>query len=118
MLRLAREQPEAIGVFWERFERPTLAFFRRRVADAQTALDLTSETFAQAVLECGKGARVDDAASWLFAIAKGRLAHVERRDGRRPRRPAEDGLGAMEEDLALIAVSSVLRGLPIDVARR
>jgi DNA-directed RNA polymerase specialized sigma24 family protein len=121
LLRLTREQPDAAGVFVARFERPTLAFFRRRVADSQTALDLTSETFAQAMLECGMGARVDDAASWLFAIAKGRLADFERRGAvggaRRPRHPADDGLGEMEDDLALLAVSSVLRDSPADCRR-
>ena len=119
LLRLTREQPDAAGVFVARFERPTLAFFRRRVADSQTALDLTSETFAQAMLECGMGARVDDAASWLFAIAKGRLADFERRGQVTVRvapRPVENGLECSDadEDLALMAVSSALRGLPAD----
>jgi len=126
LLRLTREQPDAAGVFVARFERPTLAFFRRRVADSQTALDLTSETFAQAMLECGMGARVDDAASWLFAIAKGRLADFERRGkvtvrarrrvgivAPRPLESAPECFDA-DEDLALMAVSSALRGLPAD----
>jgi DNA-directed RNA polymerase specialized sigma24 family protein len=116
LLRLARRHPEAMGVFWQRFERPTLAFFRRRVADAQTALDLTSETFAQAALECGNGARVHDAASWLFAIAKSRLAAHQRVATVARQEPcplACDELGAREDDLALLAVASVLRNSPL-----
>jgi DNA-directed RNA polymerase specialized sigma24 family protein len=117
LLRLAREHPGALAVFRTRFERPTLAYFRRRVGDAQTALDLTSATFAHATLECGKGVRVHDAASWLFAIAKRRLADHESRlpaPTRRSRRVADDAVEPSGDDLALLAVSSVLRGLPAD----
>lgn len=125
LLCLARERPDAIDVFRERFERPTLAYFLWRVNDPPAALDLTAETFAQAILECRGGARVHDAATWLFAIARAKLADFELRgtvDSRARLRVGSsfanrrllDSIDPMEEDLALIAVSSALRGLPAD----
>jgi DNA-directed RNA polymerase specialized sigma24 family protein len=124
---MTRERPEAVDAFRQRFERPTLAYFLWRVDDPHAALDLTAETFAQVVLECQDGARVHDAASWLFAIARAKLADFERRGAVEARarlrtgsgwmRPSRDLLRSvelMEEDLALIAVSSALRGLPAD----
>jgi DNA-directed RNA polymerase specialized sigma24 family protein len=126
LLRIARERPEAIATFYDRFERPVLAFFRRRVIDPQTALDLTAETFAQVVLETRDGVRVDDAASWLFAITRSKLSHYDRLGAVESRARRRVGLGPVhapaerlelldptEDDLALEAVWSVLRGLAV-----
>jgi RNA polymerase sigma-70 factor (ECF subfamily) len=41
--------PEAFGVFYDRFEAPVLAFFRRALGQADLAADLTAEVFANAL---------------------------------------------------------------------
>lgn len=54
-----------------------LIYFARRVMDAECALDLTAETFAQA-LECRsqfRGHTSEQEQGWLFAIARHQLAH-------------------------------------------
>jgi DNA-directed RNA polymerase specialized sigma24 family protein len=63
-----------------------LIFFTRRCFDAQVALDLTAETFAQAFASRRgfRGGADGEAAAWLFAIARRQLR--EHRDGNR-RRP-------------------------------
>ena len=45
----ARSRSEAFGVFYERHFPSVFAFFRRRVAGAEEAFDLTAETFAAAL---------------------------------------------------------------------
>lgn len=71
----------AFAVFYERYERLVLAYFRRRVASSELAADLSAETFAQALMSRRRyrsqiGA---SAAPWLFGIA----AHVLSRSVRR-----------------------------------
>lgn len=58
-----------------------LRFFARRTADAEVALDLMAETFAQAVRQAGRCRATNDAerAGWLYTIAKGQLASYHRR---------------------------------------
>lgn len=53
-----------------------LIFFTRRSFDAQVALDLTAETFAQAFASrrTFRGAEDEEASAWLFAIARRQLA--------------------------------------------
>jgi RNA polymerase sigma factor (sigma-70 family) len=74
----------AFAVFYRRYERAVLAYFRRRTATVDVAADLTAETFAQA-LESRWRFRVrrpgDGAAAWLFGIA----GHVYSRSIRRGR---------------------------------
>ena len=48
LLRASAEEPEAFGLFYDRHAAEVLRFFYRRTACAQTAADLTAETFAQA----------------------------------------------------------------------
>jgi RNA polymerase sigma factor (sigma-70 family) len=56
-------------------------FLTRRTCDAQIALDLLSETFAQALLKrrSFRGHGDEVAKAWLFAIARGQLAQYYRR---------------------------------------
>lgn len=73
----------AFAAFYERHERAVLAYFRRRVPVSDAAVDLTAETFAQALVSRARyepqpGAA---AAGWLFGIA----AHVLARSVRRGR---------------------------------
>ena len=58
-----------------------LRYFARRTADAEVALDLVAETFAQAVRgrhRC-RASSDDERAAWLYAIARGQLASYHRR---------------------------------------
>jgi RNA polymerase sigma factor (sigma-70 family) len=56
--------------------RSLLVFFARRTFDAQVALDLTAETFAQAFAarRSFRGRSDAEAGGWLFAIARRQLA--------------------------------------------
>ena len=56
-------------------------FFARRVFDAEVALDLTSETFAEALQrrEQFRGRLQEEEQAWLFAIARTQLSRYWRR---------------------------------------
>lgn len=58
-----------------------MVFLARRTADAEIALDLWSETFAQAVLSQSRfrGTTDEEAGAWLFGIARHQLARFYRR---------------------------------------
>jgi len=57
-----------------------LGFFARRVREPQVAFDLTAETFAKAFENrfAFRGSTEEQAASWLFAIARNELAMYSR----------------------------------------
>jgi len=60
---------------------PLLAYLARRTADPELALELLAETFAQAVASKHRfrGRSQDDAAGWLYGIAKNQVALYYRR---------------------------------------
>ena len=60
---------------------PVLAFFARRTFDVEVARDLTAETFALALegLRTFRGSSEDEAASWLFGIARHQLSRYVRK---------------------------------------
>jgi RNA polymerase sigma-70 factor (ECF subfamily) len=72
--------PDAFGTFFRRHVRGVLAFFRRRGASAEVALDLTAETFA-AALEASPRyeLRPEPARNWLYGIAWNKLHEAQRR---------------------------------------
>ena len=76
-----------VAKLYARHREPLLLFLARRTADPQVALDLWAETFAHAVAARGRFRGSDDAeaAGWLYAIARRRLALYYRR-GRVERR--------------------------------
>lgn len=67
--------------FYRRHAEGVLGFFARRTYDAQTALDLTAETFAQAYSSRRRfrGATDEEAAGWLYAIARHQLGRYLRK---------------------------------------
>jgi RNA polymerase sigma factor (sigma-70 family) len=70
--------------------RRVLVFFTRRTFDVETARDLTAETFAQAFehrRRC-RGRTPDQAAAWLFGIARHQLSRYAR-TGRVERKAVE-----------------------------
>src|SRR4051812_46868639 len=52
LLRAAVDDPAAFARFYRRHVRGVIAFFHRRTGDAETAADLTAETFAAALAGC------------------------------------------------------------------
>jgi RNA polymerase sigma-70 factor (ECF subfamily) len=72
---------DEIARLYETHGRELLLFVTRRTCDAQVALDLLSETFAQAVLSRAKFRGDGDvsARAWLYAIARHQLAQYYRR---------------------------------------
>ena len=93
LLAQARERPEALGEFYDRYEPAVVAYFVRRVRDAEIALDLTAETFAEVVLQCHRGVEVREPLAWLFAIAQAKLANLHRRGAVDRRARARLGVG-------------------------
>jgi RNA polymerase sigma-70 factor (ECF subfamily) len=118
-LRRARLDAEAFSEFYDEHARRLVAFFVRRILDADVALDLTAETFAQAFAarRSFRGDTDDEARAWLFTIAHRQLAGYLRKGyvDRRARErlgvqlgvPGPEELGRVEE----LADVQQLRGL-------
>jgi RNA polymerase sigma-70 factor (ECF subfamily) len=70
-----------IDALYARHREELLVFLARRTADPQIALDLWAETFAQAVAggHRFRGRTDEEAAGWLYAIARRQLALYYRR---------------------------------------
>ena len=69
------------GAAYRTHARSLLIFLTRRTYDPETALDLTAETFAQAfeARRRFRGSTEEDAAAWLFGIARHILSRYLRR---------------------------------------
>jgi RNA polymerase sigma factor (sigma-70 family) len=63
---------DAFGAFFARHSATVLRFVRRRVGSAESAADLTAETFAAALIAVHRGhaREVPDGAAWLCGIAR------------------------------------------------
>ena len=95
---------EDFGRFYDRYVRPMLAFFQRRVRDPELAADLTGETFAAALVS-RSSYKGGSAAAWLFAIAHHKLTDYRRRGSAENRMRARLGMEPVEitaEDAELI----------------
>jgi RNA polymerase sigma-70 factor (ECF subfamily) len=112
--------PDAFGVFYDRFERQILAFFARATGQPEVAADLAAEVFASALVgAAGFRPELGSARGWLFGIARHQLARAWERgrveDRARRRLGIEplalrdelleriEELGAGEQALALLA---------------
>lgn len=74
-------RPGDFEAFYAEHAQALLLFFTRRVLDVEVARDLTAETFAEA-LRCRdrfRGRSGQEAAGWLYAIARHRLSRYLRR---------------------------------------
>ncbi|HEX2029867.1 MAG TPA: RNA polymerase sigma factor [Actinomycetota bacterium] len=113
-LRRSVREPMAFARFYQEHAESLLLYFARRLHDADAALDLTAETFAQAYVARRRfrGDRDAVAAAWLYRIARRQLARYYRK-GRAERKAlsrlgmsvpaiAEDE-GARIEELAGLA---------------
>lgn len=111
---------------YERDAERVLVFFTRRTLDAQLALDLTAETFAQAWRGWPK-VRIDsrpEVEGWLFTIARRQLGRYLRRGRVERRALASIGLAApavSEDDAAeierLAGVASLRQALGAELGR-
>jgi RNA polymerase sigma-70 factor (ECF subfamily) len=92
-LRRSAREPEAFAHFYDAHANAILQFHVRRIFDAEVALDLTSETFAQAYLSRARfrGRTDPEAAAWLYRIAERQLSRYFRRG--KAERKAMDRLG-------------------------
>ena len=112
------------GRFYDRYVRPLLAFFQRRVGDPEIAADLTAETFAAAMVARGRyEARGATAAAWLFGIAQHKLADYLRRGAAERRMRARLGMEPVPvsaEDAAMIRMlgeeiaTQMVEDLPVE----
>jgi RNA polymerase sigma factor (sigma-70 family) len=80
--------------FYGQHSDPLAVWFARRTLDAETAVDLTAETFAQAYLSRRRyrGNSEREAAGWLYSIARHQLSRYHRKG--RAERKALERLGA------------------------
>jgi RNA polymerase sigma factor (sigma-70 family) len=99
--------PVDFSVFYAEYAERVLLFHARRCLDAELAVDLMAETFAEALASRRRfrGTSEAEAAAWLFGIARNQLARFFRRG--RAERTALKRLGIQvpdvaEEDLARI----------------
>lgn len=75
------DDTERFGELYDRHVEAVLAFHHRRVRCAQTAADLTAETFAAAFTSRHRFRDVGaPARAWLFTIARRQLSHFQRRE--------------------------------------
>jgi RNA polymerase sigma-70 factor (ECF subfamily) len=95
---------EFIGLY-ERESRSVLVFFVRRTFDAEVAMDLTAETFAQAWRGWARvrpGGR-EETRGWLFTIARRQLSRYRRRGRVEQRALRQLGLVSPSLDAADVA---------------
>jgi RNA polymerase sigma-70 factor (ECF subfamily) len=80
LLARSRASPHAFGDFYEQMSPQVLRFFVRRTGDPHCAVDLTAETFARAFEHRRefRGASDQQAAAWLWRIARNELAGYRR----------------------------------------
>lgn len=107
-----------IDALYRRHGDDLLKWFGRRTADAQTALDLWAETFAQAVAAQQRcRAKNDEArAAWLWGIAQRQLARYLRRGYAEQRAVRRIGLERPPADPSLLA--AIEREVGLEALRR
>jgi RNA polymerase sigma factor (sigma-70 family) len=75
LLARTADDPEAFGVFYDRYERRILAFFSRATRQPDASADLTAEVFAAALVGSSSfRPELGRAQGWLFGIARHQLA--------------------------------------------
>jgi RNA polymerase sigma-70 factor (ECF subfamily) len=79
-LRLSRSHPGAFERFYQSHADGVLRFLARRTLEVEVARDLTAETFAQAfrARRRFRGSTEEEAAAWLYAIARNLLSRYLR----------------------------------------
>lgn len=99
LLRRSGRDPEAFGLLYDRHAATVLAYFQRRTACAESAADLTAETFAAAF--CSRRRYRDTgvpAIAWILGIARHLLADSIRNERIEDRARRRLGLERIELD--------------------
>jgi RNA polymerase sigma factor (sigma-70 family) len=107
-----------VEALYARHRDALLGFLVRRTADGEVALDLWAETFAQALAgrHRYRGSTDEEAAAWLFGIARNQLAHYYRRGTTEQRALRRLQLERPPVDEALVA--EIERRAGMDAMRR
>lgn len=79
LLRRARRDPEAFVAFYDRHERPLLAFLVRATGQPELAVDVAAETFAALLTAVGRGDDLHEPRGWLYAVARRKVVDAHRR---------------------------------------
>jgi RNA polymerase sigma-70 factor (ECF subfamily) len=128
LLRTSASDPSAFAAFYDRYERALVAYFGARTRDPELTADLTAEVFASVLGHADRfdAARAagENAAPWLFAIARNTLLKSLRQgrvaaDARRrlgmiqPLTLEEDGYARVEAVTNReLDLDAILAGLP------
>jgi RNA polymerase sigma factor (sigma-70 family) len=80
LLARSRTSEQSFGEFYDAMAPAVLRFFARRTRDSERAFDLTAETFAKAFEKRRnfRGYTDEQAAAWLWSIARNELARYSR----------------------------------------
>lgn len=120
LLRAARTDAAAFEAFYVRWAPALHAWLRGRVRDAETANDLTAETFAQALLSLGtfRGKQPGEGVAWLWGVGRHvlhqhyRTSRLERSARRRLGIPSRAyDAGAWDDVDARLAATALAREL-------
>jgi DNA-directed RNA polymerase specialized sigma24 family protein len=120
LLRAARTDAAAFEAFYVRWAPPLHAWLRSRVRDAETANDLTAETFAQALLSLGafRGKHPGEGVAWLWGVGRHvlhqhyRTSRLERSARRRLGIPSRSyDAGAWDDVDARVTATALAREL-------
>ena len=96
-----------IGDLYEARHEQLLLFLTRRTGDAEVALDLWAETFAQVLASARRyrGNSRDEEAGWLYAIARNQLSAYLRKGYAEQRMVNKLGIERPPIDDALVSVT-------------
>lgn len=94
-----------------------LLWFARRVLDAEVAVDLMAETFAQAFVSRGRfrGEKEDDAARWLYGIAHHQLSRYQRKGYAERRALGKLGFASLDRSSPSIVTELTCQGRRLTV---
>jgi RNA polymerase sigma factor (sigma-70 family) len=83
LLARSRSSDRSFADFYDVMAPGVLRFFARRTSDSERAFDLTAETFAKAFEKRRdfRGSSDEEAAAWLWSIARNELARYHRSRG-------------------------------------
>lgn len=114
-------RPSAFADYYDAHCEALLKFFLRRTFDVEVARDLLAETFAKAFQHRARfrGGSDEEAAAWLFAIARRELSHWIRRGTVERRAVQALGIGlptVAEDDYAQVIEWAGLADLRTSVA--
>ena len=125
LLQRARADPAAFCEFYDRYSSAIQRLFASEVGDEEAALDLTAETFAQALagLRRFRGRHANSGRAWIYSIAR-HLLRRHRERGRIETRARErlgmplsytEDAAAVEERLSASATApGAVAGLPAE----